>query len=502
MDANSISAAAVVRVAEGLLRGARADGVHRFLSVPYAADPVGERRFRAPQPHPPWEGEREALTPGPSPPQPTPARRDIGGLDLSPLFPQAWDGRTDYLAANIWTPDPSAQGLPVMVFIYGGAFFIGGKDTPLYAGAAFARSGVVLVSINYRLGLEGFVPIPGGDSNLGLRDQIAALAWVKANATAFGGDPDNVTVFGESAGAMSIADLLASPLARGLFRRAIIQSGHGSMVRSIEVGERVTRRIAARLGVAATREGLASRTLEQGLKAAEAISAPTVRIDLGTKSGPDPAYGISKFLPVFGDEVLPVHPLEALRAGAGAEVEVLIGTNREEMNFYLVPTGVRRRMVGLLARFLLGRSIPRAGEALRAYGLGRGAKAGDAFSEAMHDLVFRWPARLYAEAHTGRTHVYEFDWRSPACKGQLGACHGLELPFVFDTLSAATGPDSLAGPAPPQALAERVHGLWVDFARDGSLPWAPYSAADRQVYSLDRGASAAEPPAPIAPFAL
>jgi para-nitrobenzyl esterase len=407
-----------------------------------------------------------------------------------------------FLACNIWTPDLAAAGLPVMVFIHGGAFLMGSKDAPLYDGAAFARAGVILVSINYRMGLEGFVHIPGADTNLGLRDQIAALAWVRENVRAFGGDPGNVTVFGESAGAMTISDLIASPLAKGLFRRAIVQSGHGAMVRSIGVAERLTRALATKLGVTADRQGFAGKTIEEGVAATQAISLPTVKVNLREAGGGgDPTFGLSKFLPVFGDEVLPKRPLDALAEGAGAEVDLLIGSNREEMNFYFVATGAREKLNLPLAWFLLSRVHPRAWSVLRAYGLGKpGRKAGHVFVQAMHDLVFRWPARRFAETHKGRTHVYEFEWRSPLFAGELGACHGMELGFVFNTLTVVTGPEGMAGPSPPQALADRIQKLWVDFARDGALPWGPYSRENRQVFRLQAGVSVVEPPAPAARY--
>ena len=275
---------------------ARVDGVVRFLSVPYAAPPLGERRFLRPQPHPPWKGVREALTPGPSAPQHTPKGARLEGLDLAALIGEGAIHGEDFLAANIWTPDPAAVGLPVMVFIHGGAFLLGSKDAPVYDGAAFARSGVVLISINYRLGLEGFVHIPGGDSNLGLRDQLAALEWVRDNAAAFGGDGANVTVFGESAGAMTIADLVASPLAKGLFRRAIVQSGHGALVRPIPTALRLTRLLARRLNVKADIDGFRSRSLEETLAAVAWASEPGVRVDLRDEGKREPTLGLSKFL--------------------------------------------------------------------------------------------------------------------------------------------------------------------------------------------------------------
>jgi len=498
---SDLSDGPIVSTTSGLVRGETIDGLCRFLSIPYAAHPVGELRFAAPQPHPFWEGVRDALTPGSSAPQGLPAARDLGGLDLSPLFASPWEPEREFLTANVWTPDRSAAGLPVMVFIHGGAFLVGGKDAPIYDGAALARAGVVLVSINYRMGLEGFVHIPGADTNLGLRDPIAALAWVHDNARAFGGDPGNVTVFGESAGAMIISDLIASPMAEGLFQRAIVQSGHGFMVRRPEIAMKLTRVLARRLKVSPDVAGFASRDIAEGLKAVEWSARPTTRINLRDPSGRDPTFGLSRYLPIFGDEVLPEPPMEALKHGAGAKVDLLIGANRDEMNLYLVPTGVRKKIGGWLARLMLGRVQPQAGRILRDYGLGRkGRRAGDALAEAMTDLVFRWPARRYAAEHQGRTHVYDFAWHSPACGGQLGACHGLELPFVFNTLAAATGPDGLVGPNPPQELADRIQKLWVDFARDGTAPWPEYSRDDPQVLDLETGACAPEPESPAAAY--
>src|SRR5205085_12069047 len=179
-------------------------------------------------------------------------------------------------------------------------------------------------------------------------------------------------------------------------------------------------------------------------KAMEKLASP-LGIDLRDSQGFEPVYGISRFIPVFGDDVLPEKPIDALRKGAGRDVDLLIGTNEEEMNLYFVPTKIRGRAPGILLKWLLRRSHPRAGEALKAYGWGKGRKAGHVFTQAMHDLVFRGPARRFAEEHRGRTHVYEFDWKSPACGGELGACHAIELPFVFKTLGTATGPKGFAG---------------------------------------------------------
>ncbi len=474
----------VAATRHGLVRGARANGVRRFLGVPYAAPPVGDLRFERPRPPPAWTGVRDATQPGPTAPQ---FHRDFPGLDIKPLVGTGWARGDDFLTVNVWCPDDDGAGRPVMVFIHGGAWALGSKDAAVNDGTGFARSGVVCININYRLGVEGFVPIEGVPTNLGLRDMLFALQWVQENAAAFGGDAGNVTVFGESAGGMSIANLVASPLAKGLFRRAIIQSGHGHMLRPVEVAQRLTHALAKFMEVTPDRAGFASRSMGKAVSALMHAQKPTTRIDLRTPDGREPTFGLSRFVPVYGDDVLPVHTLEALKQGAGADVQVLIGTNREEMNLYFVPTKIRQWMFRPLAGYLVGKSEPHARAALRAYGMGRGRRTGDAFAECLHDLVFRLPARRYAEAFRGRLHVYELEWPSPACEGRLGACHGLELPFVFDTLATTTGVQGFTGPNPPQALADRIHGLWVQFARSGELPWASFDANARPVYQLARG---------------
>ena len=479
--------------ASGPVRGVATGGVRRFLGIPFAAPP---RRFQLPEAPRPWTEPFEALVPGPGAPQ---RIRDFPGLDIGPLIGAGSDGGDgDYLRLNVWAP-AEASNAPVMVFVHGGGFVVGSKDAPVHDGSAFAQSGVVCIAINYRLGIDGFLPVPGAPTNLGLRDILFALRWVQDNVAAFGGDQGNVTVFGESAGAMAIADLVTSPLAEGLFRRAIIQSGHGSMVRDIGVAQRLVRKLAKLLGVSPDADGFRSVPNEAAMDAIEKLAKPGA-VDLRDAKGFEPVYGISRFIPVWGDDVLPQKPIEALRRGAGRRVEVLIGSNAEEMNLYFVPTGVRDKAPGLLAWWLLSRSQPKARKTLKAYGLGqKGVKPGAAMTRAMSDLVFRWPARQYALAHQGKTWVYEFEWRSPAFGGELGACHGIELPFVFKTLNIATGTQGLAGEAPPSELADRVHALWTSFARDGSLPWPKYNG-DRLVHLLERGETIREADMPAAQF--
>ncbi|MCP3735748.1 carboxylesterase family protein [Sphingomonas sp. RP10(2022)] len=493
-------APAPIQTRAGLVAGHAHGALTFYRDIPYAAPPVGALRFAPPAPVAPWSGVRTAS--GANAPQRT---RTVPQLDAAPLIGHGWAKGDDYLTLDVWCPAGDATARPVMVFIHGGGFVVGSKNASVQDGASFARDGIVYVAIQYRMGVDGFLPIPGVPTNLGLRDMIAALGWVRDEIAAFGGDPANVTVFGESAGAMAIADLIASPLARGLFQRAIVQSGHGGMTRSVPVAQRLVKAMAKRLGITPDRAGFDSVAPgEPLLDAVEQVSLPTTRLDLREADGREPVFGISRFVPVHGDDVLPLAPLDALKQGAGAEVDLLIGSNAEEMNLYLVPSGVRDKLntaVGkLLAWVVLRKSQPRAWSVLKAYGMGSGKRAGQALTDAMADLVFRWPARRYAEEHRGRTHMYEFEWRSPRFDGQLGASHGMELPFVFDSLATCTGNEGLCGTAPPQELATRVHAIWVQFARDGSLPWAPFDRDTRTVYRLAAGEAVTEPPMPAAAF--
>lgn len=482
-----------VRIAGGEVRGRSRDGIIEYLGVPYAAPPV---RFELPRPCEPWAGIFEANSRGPAAPHRV---SEVPQIDAVALVGPGYDGNDrDYLRANIWAPE-NARNAPVMVWIHGGGFVVGSKDAPVSDGTSFARSGTVCIAINYRMGIDGFLPVPGAPTNLGLRDMLFALRWVQDNAAAFGGDPANVTVFGESAGAMAIADLVASPLSKGLFKRAIIQSGHGAMVRDIPIARRLARKLARKLGVTADAAGMRNVSFEAGWAAIEKLAKPWA-IDLRDENGHEPVFGISRFVPVWGDDVLPQKPIDALRAGAGADVEVLIGTCAEEMNLYFVPTNVKGKIPGLLARWLLSRSNPRATAVLKAYGMGQpGVRAGEAMTRAMTDLVFRWPARQFADAHQGRTWFYEMDWGSSACGGELGACHAIDLPFVFKTLDCASGPRGFAGENPPRELADRVHAIWSGFAADGSLPWQEWDAT-HPVFLLDANVQQAEPRMPAADF--
>lgn len=480
----------IVATTAGKIRGrlvSTGDGreVAAFLGVPYAQPPVGLLRFAAPVPVRPWDGVRDALVLGATALQP-PYRPPFDQLLHNPII----EG-DDCLNVTVWTPDPGAAGLPVVVWFPGGAFRNGSNALPIYDGAAFARDGVVLVGVNYRLGAPGFAVLPDAPANRGLLDQLAALRWVRENIAGFGGDPDRVTIMGESAGGMSVADLVASPAARGLFHRAVVQSGSATAVAVAEDAALLTADFAGRLGVEPTAAGLSG---------VDGVELVRVQNELALELGlyPDPArwgrsviakgLGIMSFFPVL-DETLPELPLDAIAAGAGADVPLLIGSTADEFRFFLVPTGmVAATTAETLPLAMAARGWPAA--AVDVYAGNRpGAAPGDVLAAMFTDAVFRVPSARIAEARAGAgapTYAYEFRWGAPG--SDLGACHALELPFVFDTLGAY-GAGAMTGDAPPQRLADEMHAAWVAFATAGDPGWEPYRPERRAVFAFDHPAS-------------
>jgi para-nitrobenzyl esterase len=487
-----------VQIADGIVEGVAQGGVRSFFSVPYAAPLTQERRFRAPEPAEPWQGVRDATKPGPSAPQNVP--KDVPGIDLASITAPRIPGGPDYLTLNIWTPE-DAKDRPVMVFVHGGSFVSGSKDVPVYDGTAFARDGVVCVTINYRVGIEGFLPANDVATNIGLRDMIAALTWLRGNIPAFGGDPANVTLFGESGGAWCIAALMTSPPAQGLFKRAICQSGHVLLSRDNKLMQKMVRRITKKLKVTPDRAGLLSKMPEEMLAAQEWAMQPALLFNMRDDTGRDPSFGITRFMPVHGDDILPVSTIKALADGAGKHIDLLIGTTSEEARLFFVPGNTIGKLKRWVALMFMKKALPDPKAALQAYGLDeKGAKPGEVLARALTDLMFRGMTRRTAELHKGRSHVYEFEWRSPAFGGELGAAHAVELPFVFDTLACASGPEGLLGKNPPQELADSIHALWIRFATDGALPWPEYETETRMVWSLTRQVAEHEPVMPAMAF--
>ncbi|MFF1409168.1 carboxylesterase/lipase family protein [Streptomyces sp. NPDC058289] len=433
-------------------------GIAVFRGIPYAAPPVGARRFAVPEPPEAWEGVRDAGAYGPTAPK-VPYPEAFAALLPDPEVPG-----DDCLNLNVWTPDraPSTP-LPVMVWIHGGALTRGSSAVPVYEGSAFARDGVVLVSVNYRLGVLGYGLFPDAPANRGLLDQIAALAWVRDNIAAFGGDPARVTVFGESAGAISIGALLAAPRAAGLFRQAVLQSGAPEVLPRDRVRAMV-RRMAALLKVPATAEAFAGAALPDLLAAQAAVLRRSSPLLGG------PAFGL-----VADPETLPLDPLEA--AAARGDVPLLLGWTAEEHRLWLAPTGTMRLLDRLgplsvaLGRIRSGKDRA-AVRALRAERPGAGPA--DLLGHLLTDRLLRDPLRALAGAagRSAPSFVYEFAW--PSGVPGLGSCHALELGFVFDTLDVPEA-SWLAGPDAPRELAEEMHAAWVRFAVDGDPGWAPWN---------------------------
>jgi para-nitrobenzyl esterase len=475
-----------VSTTHGMVRGHENDGVVRFLGIPYAASPAGVPRFQAPAAPPPWDGILEASAFSATPPKP----------DYTPpfdvLLPDPNIPGDDWLTLNVWSP--GGAGRAVMVWLHGGAFSNGNSAVGAYDGHAFARDGVVLVSVNYRLGVEGFGYLPGRPANRGLLDQIAALEWVRDNIAAFGGDPRNVTIFGQSAGAMSITTLLAMPRARGLFSKAITQSGATQAAAAPADAALVTGELGQVLGVEATAENLARVPVAQLIKAQAAVrDALTAQPD-PARFGPTIVESSMAFVPVIDGDLIPEHPAAAIAAGAGADVPLLTGTTTDEYRLFLVPTGMADQITGDLLTALLALLEISPAVAERYQSNRPGATPGDLLAALLTDRFFRRPALAIAEARIGGpapTYVYEFAWPSPA--DGLGACHTLDVPFVFGNLSA-DGAAAVLGSDPPRRLAAEMHAAWIAFARAGDPGWRPFDRTyPIRVFRADGGTVETDP---------
>ncbi len=481
----------VVVLGDGAVRGKTESGVSAFLGIPYAAPPFGANRMLPPRPVQAWDGERDATAFGPTVP------KGDYPPQYAPLFPEEVIPGDDCLNLNVWTPDPGAAGLPVLVWIHGGSFMNGSGSVGAYDGTAFARDGVVCVTINYRLAAEGFLFLDDGVANLGLLDQLAALRWVQGNIAAFGGDPARVTVAGESAGAMSITTLLAMPLSEGLFSQAIAQSGAGAHTLTRDEGLMVSGFLAEALGVPADREAIKAVPLE---KLVQAASDLVVEV----QTAPDPAkwgqlaLSLLPFAPTVDGTVLPEAPLPAIAAGQGGDVRLLIGSNRDEARLFFVAAHTMDLIDDTMLEATAG-AYGLSADSLGRYRANRpGGSAGDVLAAVITDWFFAIPPIRVAEARAARgtanTWTYRFDHPEPGDNGGLGACHAVEVPFVFDTI----GRDDvrpLIGDTPAQATAYQVHKVWVDFITRGDPGWAPYDTARRTTGLLSDRVDAVDDPA-------
>ncbi len=451
-----------VRTAAGTVRGTDQGPVAVFRGIPFARPALDALRFRAPVPALPWNGIRDASAFGPPVPQ-----------EASP--PDASD---DWLTLNVWSPDLRAGGLPVMVWIHGGAYLHGSSASPHHDGTALAAAGAVVVSLNYRMGAEGFAHLPDAPDNRGILDQVLALRWVQENIASFGGDPGNVTVFGQSAGAGSVAALLAMPAAAGLFRRAIAQSVPGTFF-TTRLAADVSAAIAPNAGAEATAAGLARIPPSELVRVTQAVVRSLPR---RVRTWGPMATTPTPFSPVVDGDTLPHTPWAALADGAGRDVDLLVGHTRDE---YRQLAARRGPVTDAQATATLDNLVPGGDAAYRA----AYPHAGPAL---LHELVnadwlMRMPSVQLADAQHaggGRAWTYELIWGP----GPDGAAHGLDTRLVFgtidlDRLRAAFGPD-VADEA--VHLSQVMRADWLRFAATGDPGWPGYEppAGSTRVYDV------------------
>jgi len=468
----------------------------RFKGIPFARPPVGELRFRAPEPVESWVGVREAKDFGASAPQVGPVNRLIRSVIGAAGNRQS----QDCLYLNVWTPGCDRKRRPVMLWIHGGAFILGSGATRLYDGARLAQRGdVVVVTINYRLGALGFLnwkSVCGAgeepQANLGIRDQVAALEWVRDNIEAFGGDPENVTVFGESAGAMSTATLLGVPAARGLFHKAILQSGAAHNVSRERKASRVAGYFTEALGLdELTLEALQALTVTDLMRAQARAS---VRIGLDD--------GMMAWQPCVDGDLIPEQPLAAVSRGDAAEIPMLIGTNRDEFKLFTFTNRDHLDDATLVAR--VHRIAERcdfgderlADRLMGTYGATVGQRnpgANQRWVALQSDRIFHYPAARLADVqaqHQPKVFSYLFDWKPPVLGGALGSCHGLDLPFVFGGARGALLRAGLVANRAAGPLCDYMQDAWIAFARTGephqgdSAEWPAYELKGRYTKGL------------------
>lgn len=452
----------IVETKCGELEGVFERDLYAFKGVPYAAPPVGDLRWLPPQPFKPWHGVRPAKEYGMIAPQNVMA---LPGLSEKPE-PQS----EDCLFLNVFSPGLDDARRPVMVWIHGGAFCMGsGSEQSYTTGTLAANGNIVLVTINYRLGALGFLNLKeltngkiASTGNEGLQDQVAALGWVKQNIAAFGGDPNNVTVFGESAGAMSIGCLLNFPEARGLFHKAVLESPVGEMARPLDMSVEIAGEFLKALDLSA-HDIAALRNLSLGkmLRAQRVVAAKT-------------GQGGAPAIPVADGIVMPRMPLASLEAGQGFKVPTLVGSNLEEDKLFsmMSPKVYRIDEEGLrnaASRFVVARDADKLIEAYRNAKALRGEPVTpfELYSALSTDVMFRKTAIRIAEAqckHAPGGYNYLFCWKSPAAGGRLGACHALEVGFVFGNPDASFGG---SGPAADK-LSREMQDAWLSFAHTGN----------------------------------
>jgi para-nitrobenzyl esterase len=469
----------------GKIQGYHARGVLKFKGIPYAAPPIGELRFKPPAPVQQWNGVLEATEFSPIAPQPP-------SVLLAMFGGKAKQSEADCLSLNIWRPSTDEVNLPVMVWIHGGAF-ITGSGADLDGARLAIRGNVIVVSVNYRLGALGFFYVPDKTANVGLLDQIAALKWVKNNIGALGGDSNNVTIFGESAGSVSVCTLMVMPSAKGLFNRVIAQSGAcHPMFYDNRRRKRASDHIFSKLNIKeGDLEALRKIPVKKLIKADatnKVIQSSTSFVSSEATLGP-----------VIDGNTLPEHPLKIIRKGYAKDIELLIGSNQDEVKLWssfnpdvskIDNNKLLRGITPLMKA--LGQEDRKAKEMIEIYQKARKGKESiepqDIMDAIISDFAFRIPSIRLAEIQSTQqtnTYMYLFNWKSTAFDGKLGACHALELPFVFGLLSEQEIGFFPGKNEETERISTNMMDCWTSFARKGNpnhdnVPkWPSYDSENR-----------------------
>ena len=485
----------VADTSTGKIEGARSDGMVSFKGIPYAAPPVGSLRFKPPVPLAPWSGVRVTARFGAR------AMQSDDAIALAPAIravfaaPPREPVSEDCLFINVWTPALDDGGnRPVMVWLHGGAFIAGSGASDLYDGTSLARKGdVVVVTLNHRLGAFGYLHLAelgGGEyapsGNVGMLDIVAALEWVRDNATAFGGDPDNVTIFGESGGGAKACILMAMPAAQGLFHKAIVQSGPSVETMSAAAATDTARQVMEELGVVSVPD-LVAAPAETLLAAQNRVLARISALSFANRR----RQGLN---PVIDGATLPGGPFAPTAPAISADVPMMIGTNKDEMNLFfgMAPwaEGLTEDRLADAARPFLG---DRTATIVAAYRAAEPqASPRDIVLRIATDQAMRMPSLTIADRkaalRAAPAYVYLFTWETMVAGGKLGSCHALEIPFVFDNLDKTP----FTGDAPSRGiLAEAMSRAWIEFAwkdnpNHGGIPyWPAYNATERPTMIFD-----------------
>lgn len=475
----------VVRTGSGSVLGARTPFGVRFRNVPYAAPPFGARRLLPAQPPVPWHGLRDGSKPGLAMPQRSaPTMAGILGAYAAP-GPQGEDA----LTLEIDTPELGGARLPVLVWLPSGVFVSGGASAPSNAGGAFARDGIVHVAINHRLGVDGFCLFPDsidtGTDNLGLRDVVAALSWVRENIAAFGGDPDRVTIGGYGSGATLAAAVAASPLSAGLVHGALLQSGIPRLSLRRRDAEAVLAIMERAVGVRLNREVVREASVPFALDLTDAVIAEMAHDDDRWSWF---SLAGSPFCAVTETPSLPARAIEAFGDGVASGVPILAGTTTDQLG-YVVEARLRAlgRLDAVDAVFDdLG--IDRA--TIEWYRSNRCREmSGLAIATAvLTDMAARVPTIRLLDAHRGEHFLYEFRWNSPVLEPGLSGAGGLDIPFARDDFEVLDGyPDAAAlyPSDPPRSLVDAMHGSFVEFVRTGDPGWDAYVPNTRSTMWFD-----------------